>query len=88
MLWYIGELLQGRQFLPAFSFASCGLSGTLALGHINGMDDEGGSHLKLAQRLAESCVKISQLTATGLPPDVTWLNGRPDAHKDAVRTSD
>lgn len=86
-LWYIGELLQGRQFVPAFSSTSCGLSGTLALGHIHGMDDENESHLDLAKRLAESCVRISQLTASGLPPDVSWLNGRPKAHEDAVSSS-
>ena len=86
-LWYIGELLQGQQFVPAFSSTSCGLSGTLALGHIHGMDDENESHLKLSKRLAESCVRISQLTASGLPPDVSWLNGRPKAHEDAVSST-
>ena len=83
-LWYVGELLQGRKFLPAFSSLSCGLSGTLALGHIHGMDDTDSSHLLLAKRLAESCVRLGRLTASGLPPDVTWLNGRPKLHEDAV----
>ena len=87
-LWYIGELLQGRQFLPAFSSISCGLPATLALGHIHGIDDDHGSHLILAKRLAESCVRIAQLTATGLLPDVLWLNGRPKAHEDAVSIAD
>jgi hypothetical protein len=75
--WYLGELVQGHSFYPAFSQLSCRLPATLALGHLHGLDDAQGTHIKFARRLAHSCFVVANRTATGLPPDLVWLGARP-----------
>merc|ERR1711879_675815 len=79
-LTFVGELLKGQlsSFSPKMDHLVCFLPGTLALGHLHGVNDvstncPGGSHLQFAIKLMETCIAMYTSTATGLAPEIVWF---------------
>ncbi|MFH4979502.1 hypothetical protein AB6A40_006211 [Gnathostoma spinigerum] len=77
-LLFVGELLNGNRFSPKMDHLVCFLSGTLALGSINGMPQE---HLEMAKELGETCWAMYQ-TATGLWPEIVYFNTNDESADD------
>lgn len=72
-LTFIGELLQGTSYSPKMDHLACFVSGTLALGAMNGLPK---AHLELGKELAKGCQRMYQ-TATGLWPEIVYFNTIP-----------
>merc|ERR1711879_687769 len=86
---FVGELLQGKlsSFSPKMDHLVCFLPGTLALGHLHGVNDvatncPGGSHLQFAIKLMVTCVAMYTSTTTGLAPEIVWFDKVDDKDKD------
>ncbi|UMM27268.1 hypothetical protein L5515_010633 [Caenorhabditis briggsae] len=71
-LWFIGEIAENDDFYPKMDHLVCFLSGSLALSHLNGLD-ENGEHIKMAKKIGEICHKMYQ-NPTGLGPEIIHFN--------------
>ena len=59
---------------------TCFLPGTLALGHMAGLDP--GDHLSLAKDLTKTCYEMYRRMPTGLSPEVAAMNMSPTGKED------
>ncbi|XP_013413805.1 endoplasmic reticulum mannosyl-oligosaccharide 1,2-alpha-mannosidase-like [Lingula anatina] len=80
-LTYVGELLSGSMFSPKMDHLVCFLPGTLALGHINGLDPQ---HMELAKKLLYTCYQMYEKMPTGLSPEIAYFNQAPGAPDDII----
>uniref|UniRef100_A0A1I7X8B1 alpha-1,2-Mannosidase n=1 Tax=Heterorhabditis bacteriophora TaxID=37862 RepID=A0A1I7X8B1_HETBA len=79
-LAYVGELLGGNNFSPKMDHLVCFLSGTLALGSVNGLP---ARHMDIAKDLGKACRAMYE-NPTGLGPEIVYYNMLPGNKEDLI----
>ncbi|ELU12823.1 hypothetical protein CAPTEDRAFT_91917, partial [Capitella teleta] len=81
-LAFVGSMFSpnARSVRNEMEHLTCFLPGTLALGHMAGVDP--GDHLELAKQLTKTCYEMYRRMPTGLSPEVAQMNTDPHATED------